>query len=146
MDRKMSGNGTSWHDAVAIGLASFFIAIISNEFAIRLIHTSTSTASWGDAVETTPTDSLLAVLAISAVFYSLLIMVQKQSGRLGSAAGWCLITGSVGVVNWAFDKSNEVLTSNVYVTGGVILVVAGVVFSGLSILNTRQQEDAFQAR
>ena len=130
-----------WADVAGAGFLAAAVALMSSQFAIRFVHTTGSTAGWGDDLQVTPTESLLTVLAVGGIAYQVLIRLRSEAGWLGAVAGCCLAIGAVGIMSWAFAKSNDVLPSDAYIPAGTAFLAVGLLCSAAAFFDMSRDDD-----
>ena len=115
-------------DSVYIGVLSLGVAFMSSSFVIRVVHTSFTSAGWKDSLDgpNDPIASLIAMIAISSVVYSLLTRIKNRYGLLASFEGACWLIGSVPILFWTIDKGRVLPDISDYRYLGLFLVIAAV--------------------
>ena len=115
-------------DSVYVGALSLGVAFMSSSFVIRVVHTSFTSAGWKDSLDgpNDPIASLIAMIAISSVVYSLLTRIKNRYGLLASFEGACWLIGSVPILFWTIDKGRVLPDIADYRYLGLFLMIAAV--------------------
>ena len=114
-------------DSVYIGALSLGVAFMSSTFVIRVVHTFITSAGWEDSLDSDdPISSLVAMIAISGVVYTLLTRIKNRYGLIASLEGACWLVGSVPVLFWIIHKGRVLPDISDYPYLGLLLVIAAV--------------------
>lgn len=114
-------------DSVYVGALSLGVALMSSSLVIRVVNTFLTSAGWEDSLDTNdPISSLVAMIAISGVVYSLLTRIKNRYGLIASLEGACWITGFVPILFWTIDKGRVLPDIANFPYLGLILFVAAI--------------------
>lgn len=127
-------------DSVYIGALSLAVAFMSSTFVIRVVHTSITSAGWEDSLDSNdPVSSMVAMIAISSVVYSLLTRIKNRYGLIASFEGACWLIGSVPILFWIIHQGRVLPDISDFPYLGSLLVIAAVF---LHVLRSRTLKSA----